>query len=173
MPGPSRRRRVESPEPAPPNRAARRTDRRGAGPAADELLERLRAALAGHPAVAVAYLFGSRARGRPSALSDVDVAVLLEPAFAGDRLAVKLELTGMIAAAVGSDAVDLVLLDEAPPSLAYRILRDGRVILCRDELLRVRHRLRAIDEYLDTEPLRRRNREIIKRRLREGSFGRS
>jgi hypothetical protein len=46
--GPGRGR--ASPEPAPPKRAARRTDRRDAGPAADDLLERLRAASADRPA---------------------------------------------------------------------------------------------------------------------------
>jgi predicted nucleotidyltransferase len=166
-----------------PNRATRPAEpgATNAGPAGrgstdlapEDLIERLQDVLARHPAVAVAYLFGSRARGRTSPLSDIDVAVLLDRAFVGDRFALQLELAGSIAAAVGSDAVDVVLLDDAPPSLAYRVLRDGRVILCRDELLRVRHRLRAIDEYLDTELLRRRNRAILRRRLTEGTFGRS
>lgn len=154
------------------------TDRPGSPVAPDtrpsaDLIERLRDVLAGYPTVSVAYLFGSHARRRPTPISDVDVAVLLDPAFTGNRFALRLELAGAIAEAIGSEAVDVVLLDEAPPALAYRVLRDGRLILSRDEVLRIRHRLRAIDEYLDTEPLRRRAREILRRRLAEGTFGRS
>ncbi|HWP63685.1 MAG TPA: nucleotidyltransferase domain-containing protein [Candidatus Binatia bacterium] len=138
-----------------------------------DLVETLRRVLERHDAVAVAYLFGSQARASASALSDVDVAVVVDPARAGDRLTLQLELTGAIVDALGCDAVDVVLLDEAPPALAYRVLRDGQLILSRDEALRIRHRIRAVAEYLDTKPLRRRAREALRHRLVEGSFGRS
>ncbi len=138
-----------------------------------DLVATLRRVLERHDAVAVAYLFGSQARASTSALSDVDVAVVVDPARAGDRLTLQLELTGAVIDALGCDAVDVVLLDEAPPALAYRVIRDGQLILSRDEALRVRHRIRAVGEYLDTEPLRRRARQALRRRLEEGSFGRS
>jgi hypothetical protein len=49
--------------------------------------------------------------------------------------------------------VDLVLLDEANPGLAYRIFRDGRVILEKDRAALVARRARAILEYLDYKPI--------------------
>jgi predicted nucleotidyltransferase len=135
-----------------------------------ELEDRLRAALERHPEVLVAYLFGSAVRGRPGPLSDVDVAVLL--AEGGHRTGRRLDLIGDLAAAAGTDEIDLVVLNEAPNELAFRVIRDGRVLLCRDERARVRHRARTILEYLDLEPLRRALAEGLRRRLAEGTYGR-
>ncbi|GIW20513.1 MAG: hypothetical protein KatS3mg065_0809 [Chloroflexota bacterium] len=162
----------ETPAPEPRTRADA-GDRSIRPDGRSDLVQTLRRVLERHHAVAIAYLFGSQARASASAISDVDVAVLVDPSRAGDRLALQLELTGAIVDALGCDAVDVVLLDEAPPALAYRVLRDGQLILSRDEALRIRHRIRAVTEYLDTEPLRRRAREALQRRLAEGSFGRS
>jgi len=46
-----------------------------------------------------------------------------------------------------------VLLDEAGPGLAYRVFRDGRVILDRDRRALVQRKARAILEYLDFRPV--------------------
>lgn len=135
-----------------------------------ELEDRLRAALERQPEVLVAYLFGSAARGRPGPLSDVDVAVLL--AEDSDRTGRRLDLIGDLAAAAGTDEIDLVVLNDAPNELAFRVIRDGRVLLCRDERTRVWHRARTILEYLDLEPLRRALAEGLRRRLAEGTYGR-
>lgn len=135
-----------------------------------EVETRARAALERHPEVVVAYLFGSSARGRAGPLSDLDVAVLLGEG--ADAASAQLDLIGDLAAATGTDRVDVVVLNEAPSELAFRVLRDGRLLLCRDDAARVRHRVRTILEYLDLEPLRRIVAEGLRRRLAEGSFGR-
>ena len=49
--------------------------------------------------------------------------------------------------------VDLVLLDEAPPALAYRIFRDGQAIAVRDPSALAARKARAILEYLDFQPI--------------------
>lgn len=135
-----------------------------------ELEDRLRTALERYPEVLVAYLFGSVARDRPGPLSDVDVAVLL--AEDGGHTGRPLDLLGDLAAAAGTDDIDLVVLNEAPNELAFRVIRDGRLLLCRDERTRVRHRVRTILEYLDLEPLRRALAEGLRHRLTEGTYGR-
>lgn len=135
-----------------------------------EIETRARVALERHPEVVVAYLFGSAARGRAGPLSDLDVAVLLGEG--ADAASAQLDLIGDLAAATGTDRVDVVVLNEAPSELAFRVLRDGRLLLCRDDAARVRHRVRTILEYLDLEPLRRIVAEGLRRRLAEGSFGR-
>jgi predicted nucleotidyltransferase len=117
------------------------------------LEERLRGALQRHPRVLVAYLFGSTARGRAGPLSDVDVAVLL--AEDGDPFPAYLDVVGELGSAVGPDRVDVVLLNDAPVALACRVLRDGRLLLCRDERARIDHWVRTVDRFLDMEPFRR------------------
>jgi len=116
------------------------------------LIEQLRQALAAHAGddVACAYLFGSTARGEARDDSDVDLAVLYEPApprtlMGGSELAAGLEKELR-------RTVDLVILNRAPPDLVHRILRDGELLLERDASARVRFEVRARNEYFDVLP---------------------
>jgi predicted nucleotidyltransferase len=86
--------------------------------------------------VVSAYLFGSHAEGRAHKDSDVDMGVLLRHATYPDaeaRFEARLRLTSILGAALGSDAVDVVILNDAPPLLGRRIVTAGRRIICRDE----------------------------------------
>ena len=60
-------------------------------------------------------------------------------------------LVADLEAACGA-AVDLVLMPEAPPALAYRSFAEGRLLVERDHRLLVEHKVRAIMEYLDFAP---------------------
>jgi predicted nucleotidyltransferase len=102
------------------------------------------------PAVLVAYLFGSLARGRPTPLSDVDVAILVD----ADREPDLAALTGALSDRLGTDAMDLVVLNHVGPTLAHRVLRDGRILFCRNEPARLEFTRRRLLEYFDTAPLR-------------------
>ncbi len=136
----------------------------------DELERALTAVLERYPDVKLAYLFGSRARGTARTLSDVDVAILLEED--GDRHAVVLELAAELSGAAGGRHVDVVVLNTAPVALAYRVIRDGRLLLSRDERARVEHWARTVDRYIDMAPFRRTLAEGTRHRIDEGRFGR-
>ncbi len=84
----------------------------------DIVAETLRA----HP-VSVGYLFGSFARGEAHDRSDIDVAVVFENGASG--LPTKLALGADLALALGTDDVDVVDLESAPPSLIRTIFREG------------------------------------------------
>lgn len=78
--------------------------------------ERLAGAL-DQDGVVAAYLFGSQASGAAGPLSDVDLAVWVDPGLgSADRLELRRRLAGAAAAAVGSDEVDVVVLNGAPRS---------------------------------------------------------
>jgi len=133
-------------------------------------LERL---LASEPDVVGAYLFGSQARGQAGPLSDVDVAVWLDPGLpAPARGRRQLELMSRTSDALGTDEVQVVVMNDAPPLLAQRVLRDGVLLAERDPALRVRLETDAIVRYLDTSPLREELGRQLERRLSEGTFGR-
>ncbi|MBI9084269.1 MAG: nucleotidyltransferase domain-containing protein [Desulfobacterales bacterium] len=75
--------------------------------------------------VAFAYLFGSRAAGRTSPMSDYDFAVYLtKTPFSEKRFDILGDLMGLLK----TDDIDLVVLNTAPISLRMRILQK-RIIL--------------------------------------------
>ncbi|MBK9385985.1 MAG: nucleotidyltransferase domain-containing protein [Planctomycetes bacterium] len=114
------------------------------------MLQALTQVLAAEPKIAYALLFGSRARGTEHADSDVDLAI------GGRDLAFSLlELGGLIARLeeVAGVSVDLVLLDEAPPGLAFRIFQEGLVLFDRDHPAFVERKAKAMLEYYDWQPI--------------------
>jgi predicted nucleotidyltransferase len=115
------------------------------------VIERLRDVLEANPRIAYAILFGSRGRGAAHGESDTDLAVGLTR---GARLSV-IELGDLLSRleTAAGGPVDVVLLDEAGPGLAYRAFRDGRVIFERDRAALVARKARAILEYLDFRPV--------------------
>lgn len=112
---------------------------------------RLRPVLEADSRITYAILFGSRERGTAHHRSDTDVAIglargaVLSVTDLGDLLS-RLETAA-------GGRVDLVLLDEAGPGLAYRVFRDGRVVFERDHPALVERKSRAILEYLDFQPV--------------------
>jgi predicted nucleotidyltransferase len=133
---------------------------------------RLQAAL-DREGVASVYLFGSQARGQAGPLSDIDLAVWAAPRLDLDaRLDLRLELIDAAAQALGTEEIDLVILDDTSPVLRHHAWRDGEVLVDRDPPTRIRQQARALVEYLDTQPLRDELDRGMRRRLAEGSFGR-
>jgi hypothetical protein len=138
-----------------------------------DLDDRVRAVLAQVPEIAAAYLFGSRALGRPRPSSDVDVALI----FARDvdpesRFRLRCALSDRLARACGTTRADVVDLETVSPLLAHEALRNGRLVLSRDDARRTRVIARQTMRYIDGKPMRRVLDEATFRRLREGTFGR-
>jgi predicted nucleotidyltransferase len=114
------------------------------------------------------YLYGSRARGTASRDSDVDVAVVLDPAppIAPEaRMDLRLQLIGDAIHVTGENEVDLVILNDVPAPMASRIIREGvRIHATGPERLHAFERdvqLRAAD----LEPFLRRARRVQLERL--------
>lgn len=79
--------------------------------------------------VAGVWLFGSVLRGEDRPESDIDLAILCQPALGLDR-AVAMDQVGR---ALDRD-VDVIDLATAPPALVWEILVTGRLVYERDEL---------------------------------------
>ena len=113
------------------------------------MIEGLRTILAAEPRIAYALMFGSQARGRARSDSDVDVAIGVSAPLDHREIA---DLVARLESACGRD-VDLVLMNEAPPALAYRVFQHGEVVLDRDRPALVARKARAILDYLDFKPI--------------------
>jgi uncharacterized protein YutE (UPF0331/DUF86 family)/predicted nucleotidyltransferase len=83
-----------------------------------------------------AYVFGSHAEGRAHSESDVDVGVLFDYAAhtsKTDRFEQRVELTSVLIHALHDNAVDVVVLNDAPATLGRRIVTHGLRAFCVDD----------------------------------------
>jgi uncharacterized protein len=123
--------------------------------------------------VVAAMLIGSQARGTVGPLSDVDIAVWHDPELdPSASLQLQLSLMAAASSAIGTDEVDVVMLNRAPPLMRHRAVRDGRRLVERDPVARVRFEARALLDYLDTKPLRAEMSRGLRKRIKEDRFGR-
>lgn len=103
--------------------------------------------------IALAYLFGSVAKKKTGPLSDIDIAVLFDEKVSSaqyfDR---KLTVMGELADLFKTDNIDVVVLNEAPPLLTHRIIKEGTPFFSQNEKRRLEFELRAIMRYLDWKP---------------------
>jgi predicted nucleotidyltransferase len=121
--------------------------------AAPELERRLARALETRPEIQEAYLFGSEATGRAQAHSDIDVAVRVEPgSLPGAGYGYAADITAYLMSALGTNDVDVVILNRATPLLYHRVLRDGRRILARDLRATTTREGQALSRYCDYLP---------------------
>jgi len=135
-------------------------------------LDELRDCLQKFP-VRIATVFGSRAGGEASNLSDLDVAVQFEEDVPRERrLRLMDEITVAVTGCTGFDAVDLVDLEEAGPVLAYEALRGGVLVVGSEEDA-VDLEARELVKKLDFEPVVDEWGEELGRRIEEGSYGRA
>ena len=137
------------------------------------LIENLRRCLGGRPEILEAYLFGSRARQGGQPHSDVDVAVCVDPERLADSLfGYAAELTAELVALLRSNDVDVVVLNQAPPLLYHRVLRDGLRLCTRDAAATTTREGRALSRYCDYVPHLRKIDVAHATRIEDGSFGR-
>lgn len=132
---------------------------------ADRLLE----ALANLPLQTV-YIFGSQAQDTTTPLSDVDIAIVPQPSVEDDeRLRLTSRVSMRAAAAFETDQADVILLDEAPPGIAFEAIR-GERILDEDPAKRIQMEARIQSAYHDRRYYEERwEREALERYKKEGS----
>ena len=107
--------------------------------------------------VLLAYLFGSFAKGRRG--EDVDLAVLPgEENFP--------EIWEAVLDYLESERFDLINLRDAPLWLKMEILQQGKLIYRKSIDIENDYELRVVKMYQDREPVRRKQHEIFKERLR-------
>jgi len=122
--------------------------------------------------VKFAYLFGSQARGETGPLSDIDLAVFLDPNLDKDkRFKIRVELISRLLQMYKKEAgeVDLIVLNDTFNLLAYNIIFDGEVVYNVDETMRIRFESKVMSFYFDREYYYKRHaRSTINRIAKEG-----
>ena len=142
-------------------------------PPSEDLLDRLSRALEARPEVLEGYLFGSAARGEQQAHSDVDVAVFVDRrALPDSPYGYAADLGTDLMGPAGTSRVDVVVLNDAPPLLYHRVLRDGIRLTSRDLVATTTREGRALSRYCDYVPQLAKIEAAYRARIRAGLFGR-
>jgi predicted nucleotidyltransferase len=139
--------------------------------AADLNLSGIQAYLTEQPDIVLAYLFGSVARGEEGELSDVDFAILLESGSDREtrlerQIKYFVELDQMI-----SRDVQIVLLNDATPMLAYEVVRDGVLLYERNQQERVDFVVLAMKRYFDVKPMLDFFNQVVIQHIKEEGLG--
>jgi predicted nucleotidyltransferase len=149
-----------------------------AHPSSAELAAAIAAAAPHVPGLLVAFLFGSQLTRRTWAESDIDLGVRWAPGLALEgRLQAERAFAKALADQLGfgGERLDLVDLDRAASSVAFRAVRDGECVWERGEPERVRAIVRVSRRYDDEAPQRRLSRDAARaavRRMQGETHGR-
>ena len=106
--------------------------------------------------IEIAYIFGSIARGTESALSDIDIAILIDDQQINEdkfRYGYKAEILADLMKILKKNNVDLVILNEANTLLRHRVLYHGKLIYSKNEKKRIAFQTTTIDKYVDFKEL--------------------
>lgn len=137
-----------------------------------ELLPKLTEYMASRSDIEVVYLFGSFGEERETSLSDVDIAVLLTSEDGEKYFEIRLALMAEAAHMLQTNEVDVVILNTVSLSLRYEVVSSGKILFERDPGRRIDFEVETISRYLDTQPLRRIQREYFLKQIQEGAaFG--
>jgi len=95
------------------------------------------------------YLFGSKARGRDTTFSDIDIAVLVKNKKEINFQKLILDLIFKFSFVFNSDKIDLLILNKAGLDIQYTVISEGKVLYQLNEDIRCNYETRVISLYLD------------------------
>ncbi|OPY24859.1 MAG: Nucleotidyltransferase domain protein [Methanobacterium sp. PtaU1.Bin242] len=119
--------------------------------------------------IKLAYLFGSAALKRTGKLSDVDLAIFLDESLDMEEK-FNLEL-GLISdlGDILNKRLDLVIMNDAPVSLNFEIIKANYPLLIRDKNLKVDLEHYIMSRYLDRQYYDKRWADSLIKKIAEGN----
>ena len=114
--------------------------------------------------------FGSFAKNDLRPLSDLDIAVYFLEKKAQDIFKKRLRLLHQLYQLLGTERIDLIILNNSPLALSYRILQSGYVLTENQPEKRVEYFEKTVKRYLDFYPFLHVRNKIIQKKMREGSY---
>lgn len=100
--------------------------------------------------VIIVYLFGSYANNSINKLSDIDIAVYVNQEMSENkRFGFRLDLISKVGCLLRTNKIDLVILNDLSLFLSSRVIHEGKILYCRDELIRIRFETNIMKRYFD------------------------
>lgn len=120
--------------------------------------------------IELAYLFGSVAYGEQGKLSDIDLALFLDESLdKEERFKLNLTLISDLQDILKTDQLDLVIMNDAPVSLNFEVIKANYPLLIRDENFKVDMEVRIMSRYLDRQYYDQRWAEELIKKTAEGN----
>ena len=118
----------------------------------ERLTQDIQAFLRGQPDIIFAYLHGSFLKGER--FRDIDVAVFLKNSTCS-ALRAEIRLETELAKVIKKFPVEIRVLNHAPLSFRYNVIRDGSAIAVVDDALRCEFVETTLRDYFDFAPFRK------------------
>jgi len=116
------------------------------------LAERIRESLDHEKDVLFAYLYGSSVYDPTLSGADIDIAVYLKPSNMDEYLRKEAKLTGLLISQLHTDEIDLRILNVLPLVLQHSILKEGTLVLSRDEIQRADFETSVMIRFFELKP---------------------
>lgn len=101
------------------------------------------------------FAFGSLASNALKPLSDLDFGIFISSRMDKmQRFDKHIELIGLFTDHLRTDEIDLIVMNDAPPRIAFQIFKTGQLLFCNDKQALSDFRERLIMSYLDFKPIR-------------------
>jgi predicted nucleotidyltransferase len=130
------------------------------------LTERLRQSLEHDKDILFAYVYGSVVHDPDVPGGDIDLVVYLKPSEMKEYIKKEAELTAFLISLLETDEIDLRILNVLPLVLQYRILKEGILVLSRDETERVEFETSVIMRFFELKPYLDEYRLMLLQRIR-------
>lgn len=125
-----------------------------------------------HEEIQFAILFGSLAKGKANKMSDVDIAVMVDPKFDEPfPFGYQAEIITNLMQVLKRNDVDVVILNKAPIALKHQILRYGKFIYIKDKQARIKFQVDTINQYEDYKVLFRVHEKAMHKRWEKLASG--
>lgn len=104
--------------------------------------------------ITIVYLFGSKATGRGSPLSDIDIGVVLKEVVSGKKHRdIYHEVYKLFTEMYPPEKLDIVFLQEASLSLQYSAVREAKILFEFDPNITADYEHHVMNQYLDFRPI--------------------
>lgn len=112
-------------------------------------IEKIKEILSKEPSVVLAYLFGSRIKGTTNHRSDWDIAIYFTQNTLDSDQWHDFNISAKLSQILKSEAQVITLNKPPNPLLGFEIIGKGKLLLCRDNNLRLDYENRILRNYHD------------------------
>ena len=134
--------------------------------------EQCKEVLMRHQDVMFGYLFGSQVKGTNNKKSDIDVAFYLRESLNEAQTSrLRLKLIDALAQKLRSDKIDTVVLNNVSLVLAFTIIKEGNILMSRQEDLRIQFEARTMSRFYDQKYYYDRHARLALAQLAKKGFG--